>query len=126
MEFAQRRKKTRPEKRAEKKVVTPPRRRIGSADAHNSNHYFDSPSARSVANLAVQWRLGLLPKRWVRIDSLNPDYPRVTRPNLACIASALAGIFLLEEFFRFRWIGKSHFKILLKYFVALGPLGFMF
>jgi hypothetical protein len=46
---------------------------------HERNYGIDSPdycdlvSTRSVAHLAVQHRLGLLPKRRVGINSVDPD-----------------------------------------------------
>jgi hypothetical protein len=43
-------------------IAIPRRTRIGSVNAHDSVHYFNRPVDRSITNLAVQFRLGILPK----------------------------------------------------------------
>ena len=50
-------------------IAIPRRTRIGSFYAHNSVDYFNRPVNRSVTNLAVQFRLGILPKRRSRSGS---------------------------------------------------------
>ena len=50
-------------------IAIPRRTRIGSINAHNSVRYFDRPVDWSLANLAVQFRLGILPKRCSGPDS---------------------------------------------------------
>jgi hypothetical protein len=50
-------------------IAMPRRTRIGLANAHNSVRYFNRPVDRSVTNLAVQFRLGILPKRRSRPGS---------------------------------------------------------
>jgi len=50
-------------------IAIPRRARIGSVDAHNSVRYFNRPVDRSVTNLAIQFRLGILPKRRSRPGS---------------------------------------------------------
>jgi hypothetical protein len=42
-------------------IAVPRRTRIGSVNAHNSVRYFNRPVDRSVTNLAIQFRLGILP-----------------------------------------------------------------
>jgi len=45
-------------------------------DAHYSPYHSDSVVARSIADVAVQQRLGLLSKRRARIDSVDRDNSR--------------------------------------------------
>ena len=52
-------------------IAIPRRTRIGSVNAHNSVRYFNRPVDRSLTNLAIQFRLGILPKRRTRLDSSN-------------------------------------------------------
>jgi hypothetical protein len=52
-------------------IAIPGQTRIGSVNAHNSVCYFNHCVDRSVTNLAVQFRLGILPKRRSRPGS--PD-----------------------------------------------------
>ncbi len=61
--------------RAKKKFAIPQRARIGSARAHNSNNYSDYSVTRRSADLAVQRRLGLLPKRRIRTCSVDCSDP---------------------------------------------------
>ena len=65
-------------------IAIPRPTRIGSVDAHNSVHYFNRPVDRSVTNLAIQFRLGILPKRRTRpgsrdIIDLRADGTRLVR-----------------------------------------------
>jgi hypothetical protein len=50
-------------------IAIPRRTRIGSVNAHNSVRYLNRPVDWSVANLALQFWLGILPKRRSRPDS---------------------------------------------------------
>jgi hypothetical protein len=50
-------------------IAIPRQTKIGSVNAHNSVHYFNRPVDRSVTNLAIQFRLGILPKRRSRPGS---------------------------------------------------------
>ena len=50
-------------------IAIPRRTRIGSANAHNSVRYLNPPADWSVTNLAVQFRVGILPKRRTRPGS---------------------------------------------------------
>src|SRR6266487_3755189 len=50
-------------------IAIPRRTRIGSLNAHNSVYYFNNSVDRSVTNLAVQFWLGILPKRRPRSGS---------------------------------------------------------
>jgi len=52
-------------------IAIPRRTRIGSVNAHNSVRYFNRRVDRSITNLAIQFRLGILPKRRSRPGS--PD-----------------------------------------------------
>jgi hypothetical protein len=49
---------------------------------HNTADYSRPPVDRSTPDLAVQQRLGILSKRWVRLDSINRANPRVDGANL--------------------------------------------
>src|SRR5437773_1641768 len=50
-------------------IAIPRRTRIASVNAHNSVRYLNRPVDWSVTNLAVQFRLGILPKRRSRPGS---------------------------------------------------------
>jgi hypothetical protein len=50
--------------------------------AHNTTDYFDHLATWSIADMAIQFWLGLLSKRGPRVDSLNPADSRAAGTNL--------------------------------------------
>ncbi len=67
---------------AKKKIAIPRRARIASAHAHNSDNYSDYSVTRRSAELAVQLRVGLLPKRRIRACSVDRADPLVDGTDL--------------------------------------------
>lgn len=55
----------------------------GACDGADSNRNSDPSLVRRSAHLALQSGVGILPERWIGLDSTHPDHPVAHGPTLA-------------------------------------------